>query len=233
MSIFTYLDVATSDNPTTVVTPHAVNHREGCTAGKTGWPDTSMTELTPSCVAAGCTVGYIHESHRGLVVSLRERNGYDDSDFFAVVLDRSTGFTTEVFYATTRGWTYFNNAVVDLPDDERKALDARVWARSVERQEDRAKREAEFELKVPKIGRVVRVVKGRKVPIGVEGKVVWFGRSSYARQQEALAFDLRVESERLLDNAVNYRVGLRLADGSRVFTAASNVVVLPESLAFR
>lgn len=48
----------------------------------------------------------------GKVVALRERNGYDDSDFYATYLGEDGGFH-ETQYATTRGWTYPNGASVD------------------------------------------------------------------------------------------------------------------------
>lgn len=51
-------------------------------------------------------------------------------------------------------------------------------------------------------GKHVTVVKGRKVKIGTTGVIFWYGESKFG-----------------------YRVGLELADGSRVFTAASNVSV--------
>jgi hypothetical protein len=52
------------------------------------------------------------------------------------------------------------------------------------------------------VGKDVTVVKGRKVAKGTTGRVFWMGASTYG-----------------------YRVGLALADGSRVFTALSNVEV--------
>ncbi len=48
--------------------------------------------------------------------------------------------------------------------------------------------------------KMVRVVRGRKVPIGTEGEVFWMGDSGYGMS-----------------------VGLRLIDGKKVFTAMKNV----------
>lgn len=50
---------------------------------------------------------------QGCVISLRERNGYDDSDFFATYWDEESQSFQEIEYATTRGWSYPNNATVD------------------------------------------------------------------------------------------------------------------------
>ncbi|MFD7835663.1 hypothetical protein [Streptomyces sp. NPDC059761] len=53
----------------------------------------------------------------GAVLRLRERNGYDDSDWYALVWDEEQQKTREVFYATTRGWTYHNGASIDATHD--------------------------------------------------------------------------------------------------------------------
>lgn len=52
----------------------------------------------------------------GRVVNTREANGYHDSDFFATYLT-DEGTFSEYQYATTRGWTYANNANIDATDD--------------------------------------------------------------------------------------------------------------------
>ena len=52
--------------------------------------------------------------------------------------------------------------------------------------------------------KTVRVVKGRKIPIGTEGEIVWMGFDSFGKK----------------------RVGLRLLDGKKVYTAATNVKVV-------
>jgi hypothetical protein len=58
----------------------------------------------------------LETSFEGRVVAEYERNGYDDSDFMAVVYDEATCEFRHVMYATTRGWTYANSCVVDAPD---------------------------------------------------------------------------------------------------------------------
>ena len=40
------------------------------------------------------------ESYKGLVVSMYEHNGYDDSDYYAIVYDN--GEIKEIHYASTR-----------------------------------------------------------------------------------------------------------------------------------
>lgn len=51
-----------------------------------------------------------------------------------------------------------------------------------------------------RLHKLVRVVRGRKVPIGTEGEVFWMGDSGYGMS-----------------------VGLRLIDGKKVFTSIKNV----------
>lgn len=51
--------------------------------------------------------------------------------------------------------------------------------------------------------KLVRVIKGRKLPIGTEGEIFWMGTTKYGPA-----------------------IGLRLLDGSKVFTSPSNVKVV-------
>lgn len=64
----------------------------------------------------------------GRVISLREANGYHDSDFYATYM-RDDGTITEFQYATTRGWTYANGAMVDATDEVVKGYEDIVAVR--------------------------------------------------------------------------------------------------------
>ena len=80
----------------------------------------------------------------GRVVGLRERNMHDDSDFF-VTYQTDAGVFVEREYATTRGWSYPNEAHVDAPEGVqeryRAALRAAArYARAVRMLDVRAKR---------------------------------------------------------------------------------------------
>lgn len=48
----------------------------------------------------------LYETHHGLCLYDYERNGYDDSDWYMVVWDPVTKTSKDVFFATTRGWSY-------------------------------------------------------------------------------------------------------------------------------
>jgi hypothetical protein len=113
---------------------------------------------------------YLQESYVGCVVALREMNGYDDSDFYATVWSEDKGFH-EIMYASTRGWTYPNGANIDAsPELMAKyeaylaAADAARYARSKAIMDE--KKAAELH-----VGDKVKVVAGRKVPLGVIGYV--------------------------------------------------------------
>lgn len=221
---------ATTTEPGTTVRPCAVFHAEGCPCLPCAQPDSTRTEKAAECLPA-CHVEYFHTSHVGRVVHLREMNGYDDSDFYATVLG-DDGKYTEVCYASTRGWSYWNGATID---GDVAAYEAHRQAVAVKSAAYRREREAAAVAKIPAKGARVVVTSTRsKVPHGTEGEVFWFGMSISGRAQQAsssryrnpYASMLYTASEEVALNLKRYRVGLRLADGSKVFCAASCVEVL-------
>lgn len=147
-------------------------------------------------------------SYEGAVLELREMNGYDDSDFYAVVWDDTADAPKDVFYASTRGWTYLNGATVDATPERVEKF--RAWRErvAVERALDAAAARA---VKV-EIGKRVKVVRGRKVPKGTEGRVFWMGPDKFARSYSGMPGPMRT--------------GLKLADGSVAWTAETNLEVL-------
>lgn len=143
----------------------------------------------------------------GCVLAAGEHNYYDDSDFYAVVWDDAKNGPREVEYASTRGWTYANSATMDATDEVKAAYAA--WHRA-----QAARRQAEWEAaeaKTLRLGKTVKVVKGRKIEIGTVAEIVWIGEDKY-------------NSDRW---TTKYRVAL-LIDGARVFTSADNVEVVAQ-----
>ena len=143
--------------------------------------------------------------HVGLVLALRENNGYHDSYFSATYFNPETGGFESVTYDST-AYAGGGKAEVDAPP----ALQE-YWA-DVKRElhERFAREDAEAAAKVPTKGKVVKVTKSFKprgqerVQVGTEAEVFWFGESYGER-----------------------RVGLELVEsGRKVFTKASNVEVL-------
>lgn len=152
--------------------------------------------------------------HEGLVIASRERNYHDDSDFYALVWNPETKRVEEHGVGTTRmGGTDDNYAAADLADEykadyrqylideQEKALrlyDRQEWQR------------AAYEAVTPgRKGQTVRVVKGRKVPVGFEGVIIWAGESGPSWRSST-------------------RIGIKSADGDVQFTAASNCVVVAD-----
>ena len=121
-----------------------------------------------------CDPLYMKSSHVGLVLSLRERNGYDDSDFYALIWNPEKGAPEEIEYATTRGWTYPNGAAVDATPEVLAAYEEYLAKKRAEYDALRAAEEA----KKPTKGKSVKVVRGRKVPKGTQGRVFWYGTGS-------------------------------------------------------
>jgi hypothetical protein len=145
-------------------------------------------------------------THVGLVLDTGEINGYDDSDFYAVVWNPAEKKIERVTYASTRGWTYPNGAAIDATPEVRQEADAFLKAgrREAALAAWRAKNKADA--RSPIKGRVVVVARGRKVPLGTEGVVIWKGAGHYGE-----------------------RVGVKDAAGTVHWTAAKNVdVVNPE-----
>jgi hypothetical protein len=113
-------------------------------------------------------------THHGLVISERECNMHDDSDFYATIWNTDEGCAEEIMWGTTRGAMgpmYGYNCQVDA---EPWVLDA--YARWKARDDVRhaglvAIRLAELNW-LRFAGDVVKVVRGRKCPKGYTGEVV-------------------------------------------------------------
>jgi hypothetical protein len=115
---------------------------------------------------------YMETTHVGLVLRTGEVNGYDDSDFYAVVWNPVRKCPERIEYATTRAWTYPNHAEADATPEVRAAYEE--WCR-IEK-EKAAAAKAELDAKTPAKGKLVKVVAGRKVAIGTVGRIFWVGK---------------------------------------------------------
>lgn len=119
-------------------------------------------------------------THHGLVLELGERNGRDDSDFYARVWNPETGQPLSIEYASTRGWSYPNNATVDATPEVRAAYNA--WHEQQAR-EARARRE-QLQAALPAKGDrvLISAAKGKATEFnGRQGELVWIGADSYNR----------------------------------------------------
>src|SRR5262245_10450625 len=144
-------------------------------------------------------------THEGLVLELREMNGYDDSDFYAVVWNDAKGEPERVEYASTRGWTYPNGAAVDATPEVVAKYEAYLEALAATSRAAAAEREAKT-LKVGRKAKTVRNVRGKHaIEAGVEGTVFWIGTDRFNGRG---------------------RVGFAADDGRKVFIAANAVEVV-------
>lgn len=143
----------------------------------------------------------------GLVIELRERYaGFERDVFEALVPDGKGGFRWEEYASDNSycGGQYAGGrATVDAPESLK--VEAKAWLAEQERlaYEREMRERAEREARTPTKGKVVRVVKGRKVAVGTEGTVVWYGDGYYGK-----------------------RVGIKDAAGTVHWTAADNVTVI-------
>lgn len=184
------------------------------------YPDCVLTD--PPGSYGHCWVGeplYMETHHVGVVLELGEYNGRDDSDFYAVCWNAEKGMPERVEYASTRGWTYPNGATVDATPEVVAAYLA--YCDKVEAA--RAAAEAARLAATPAFGKTVKVVRGRKVPVGTVGEVTWYGMGK--------SFSPRANfrpTSGAYSAAAPMRVGFRTLDGTVHFTDAKNVeVVLP------
>jgi hypothetical protein len=156
----------------------------------------------------------MRRSYEGLVVELgSDYMGDGDSSYFALVYDPASDDFTTVGYCSTycpgcdhgRGREAIGRcrAVVDAPAEIIAKLTERRRVQLEARQAERAQTEAEQAWHTPTKGAVVRIVAGRKIPVGLEGQVTWSGDSQFGP-----------------------RVRVQLANGDEEFTAAHNVEVI-------
>lgn len=155
-------------------------------------------------IEAGASKMFTYETHHGLCIRDYERNGYNDSDWYMVVWNPEKGEPETIEFASTRGWSYPCYASSpDATPEIRAAYDA--WEAEAERKYREL--EAEREARTPKCGKTLKVVRGRKVPIGTTGVCIWTGSARYGY-------------------TVTKRVGIKDAEGAVYWTAMSNVEVV-------
>ena len=142
--------------------------------------------------------------YEGCVLRTYERNGYDDSDWYAVCWDPEKEAVVDVLYDTTRAGGG-GSAVVDATEDVlRKAY---RFYKDVGRSLFDHRTNPANAKKILK-GDTVKVVRGRKIKKGSTGEVFWVGTcwNSYRYRNEE-------------------RVGIEI-DGERIFLPASYVEVV-------
>jgi len=153
---------------------------------------------------------YTYETHNGLCIQDREANGYNDSDWYMTVWNEEKGAPEEICFASTRGWSY--PCYGSKPDATPEVVAKYNAWRAAREKQARINRDIE-QAGLPKWGREVRIIKGRKYAHGLTGDVFWTSDPVRSRYNP---FSMPKAE----------RIGVRLVDGSRIFIAASNLEVI-------
>lgn len=142
--------------------------------------------------------------YEGCVLRTYEKNGYDDSDWYAVCWDPEKKAVVDVMYDTTRAGGG-GSAVVDATDDVIRQAYRYYWSLGRSFFDTRSNPDSAKKIRV---GDTVKVVRGRKVKKGSEGTVFWVGTRKNM-------YTYRIED----------RVGVEI-DGDRFFLPAEYVEVI-------
>lgn len=113
--------------------------------------------------------------YQGKVIREYERNGYDDSDFYAVVWDEEKQEPRHVMWGTTRAWTYACGCTIDATPDVLEKYNAWCKLRDAAWREYH-KQEAKY---IPAKGKTIRSTTRRGKAKGKQGLVTWVGASLY------------------------------------------------------
>ena len=134
------------------------------------------------------------ETYVGRVLETYEENGYNDSDFYAVVWDDETNSLIHKQFATTRFYSNGYGAKIDAtPEIIEKATaerKTRFLKSAIEKDEETAKTVAK--------GKMVEINRGRKNR-GIIGEVFWVGNpekfSYYAKEHRSVGIKLDDERD--------------------------------------
>ena len=153
------------------------------------WFDYKNEDGTPQIVQQDVYVSHVGRVvAKGVDYNKQVMSDVWDNVGFCIVAENGTFRKIETYYGPGAGpgWDVGPHADVDAPADLIAAYHAHVATEAAERKaaaeayerKARAARE-ETERKAPRKGRRLRVVRGRKIPIGTEGTCFWMGESRY------------------------------------------------------
>lgn len=132
--------------------------------------------------------------YEGCVINYFERNGYEDSDFFAECWDEEKGKVVTIMYDTTR-FGGAGSAEIDATEETLRKV-YRFYFNEARTMFDT--RTNQMQAQTAKIGDHLKVVRGVKVPKGTEGRCFWKGtRYNYYSRKDEERVGLEVDGERL------------------------------------
>ncbi len=142
--------------------------------------------------------GKTEPEYVGCVLSTYERNGYNDSDWYAVCWDEQKQAVVEVEYDTTRAG---GGGCAKIDATEETLRKVYRWYKNIGRSLFDDHTNPETAKKVRK-GDTVKVIRGRKVKKGTVGEVFWLGTryNQYSRCEEDRV-GIEVDGERMFLNA--------------------------------
>ena len=161
---------------------------------------------------------YFETTHAGLVVEVASQYlGDGESAYYAVVWNPGTSSFEQVWYASDRE-PVFGTTAVDAAPALLSAWAAEKARRQAAVEADRAASRAALErlhaeeyARTPRPGSIVRVAKGRKVKLGIEGRVFWVAPEADAWGRIRAGFESR-EGERIFIDMANLEVLEQPAD---------------------
>lgn len=147
------------------------------------------------------------KKYEGCVLELREYNGRDDSDFYAVCVDTELGEIVCVEYATTRAGGG-GDARIDITEENYRAYLKKAYQKRLETAISCDRNKAKEVAK----GKMVVVVRGRKVPLGTVGELFWEHEENYSKYHN-------------MWSGRTVRIGIKDKDGNVWWTYKDNVEV--------
>lgn len=138
------------------------------------YEDGAFSLLTTQFGADRSPLVMVHR-YQGATIREYERNGYDDSDFYAVVWDEEKQEPRHIQFATTRAWTYACGCIIDATPEVLEKYNAWCKRRDAAWAAYRALK-AKY---IPGKGKTIRSTTRRGKAAGKQGLVTWIDKSPY------------------------------------------------------
>lgn len=161
------------------------------------------------------------KTYYGNVLAVTENNGYSDSDFFAIVWDDEKQCIRKISDGTTR---YAAPSIYHRSDASPEVrAKAQQWLLNVYLPPFAKELLIKERTRIQSLqfGEQVVIYKGRKYPIGTRGEVFGVYDNQFFRDYSSSRKSWSIQIKRF--NPKSKNVGIRLADGSRIFTSLDNV----------
>lgn len=137
--------------------------------------------------------GETQPSYIGCVINTYERNGYDDSDFYAVCWDEAAQAVVEIEYDTTRCGSSGYAEIDASTEVLRKAF--RYYYNCARAEFD--KKWNAIQAKQVKVGDTLNVVRGRKIKPGSQGTCFWIGtRRNFYTYRDETRVGIEIDGEK-------------------------------------